>query len=88
MKPTEGEVASQLVHQHIVQTFEHGVTTDGEQYLVMELVEGIGLAYLVDVQNEVMQTHRLRIMVELGEAHRVPPQGKLDPPRHLSRATS
>jgi|HubBroStandDraft_5_1064220.scaffolds.fasta_scaffold12931_5 serine/threonine protein kinase len=68
VKPTEGQVASQLSHRHIVKTFEHGVTTDGEQFLVMELVEGIGLAYLVDVQNETMREHRLRVMVELGEA--------------------
>jgi|HubBroStandDraft_6_1064221.scaffolds.fasta_scaffold17676_3 serine/threonine protein kinase len=68
VKPTEGEVACQLAHPHIVHTLEHGRTTRGEQFLVMELIEGIGLAYLVDVQNDVMQTHRLRIMVELGEA--------------------
>ncbi len=68
VKPTEGQVASQLSHRYIVKTFEHGITTDGEQFLVMELVEGIGLAYLVDVQNELMRENRLRIMVELGEA--------------------
>ena len=34
----------------------------------MELVEGIGLAYLVDVQNETMRENRLRVMIELGEA--------------------
>lgn len=68
VKPTEGEVACQLNHPNIVHTIEHGRTTRGEQYLVMELIEGIGLAYLVDSQNEVMQAHRLRIMLELGEA--------------------
>ncbi len=68
VKPTEGEVASQLDHPYIVRTLEHGRTTHGEQYLVMELIDGISLAYLVDSQNEVMQAHRLRIMVELGEA--------------------
>jgi eukaryotic-like serine/threonine-protein kinase len=68
VKPTEGEVASQLEHPYIVHTLEHGRTTRGEQYLVMELIDGISLAYLVDSQNEAMQTHRLRIIVELGEA--------------------
>jgi eukaryotic-like serine/threonine-protein kinase len=68
VKPTEGQVASQLSHKYIVRTLEHGVTTHDEQYLVMELVEGIGLAYLVDVQNEPMLKHRLRITIELGEA--------------------
>jgi len=68
VKPTEGEIACQLVHPFIVHTIEHGRSTHGEQYLVMELIDGIGLAYLVDTQNEVMQAHRLQIMVELGEA--------------------
>lgn len=67
-KPTEGEVAVQLKHPHIVATFEHGITTDLEQFLVMEFVEGVGLSFLVDVQNDDMQTNRLRYMVELGRA--------------------
>ena len=68
VKPTEGEIACQLLHPYIVHTLEHGRTTRNEQYLVMELIDGIGLAYLVDVQNDVMQAHRLRLMIELGEA--------------------
>ncbi len=67
-KPTEGDVALKLKHPHIVQTFEVGITTNNEQYLVMEFVEGVSLSYLVDVQNEVMQRHRLKFMIELGEA--------------------
>ena len=67
-KPTEGEVALKLKHPHIVQTFEVGITTNKEQYLVMEFVEGVSLSYLVDVQNDVMQRNRLRFMIELGEA--------------------
>jgi serine/threonine protein kinase len=68
VKPTEGEIACQLVHPNIVHTIEHGRTTRNEQYLVMELVDGIGLAYLVDMQNDVMQAHRLKLIIELGEA--------------------
>ncbi len=68
VKPTEGQVATELSHKHIVKAYEHGMTTHHEQFIVMELIEGIGLAYLVDVQNEAMQEHRLRIMIELGEA--------------------
>jgi len=35
-KPTEGEVCMMLRHENIVQTFETGVTTKGEPYLIME----------------------------------------------------
>ena len=51
VKPTEGAVASQLMHKNIVRTLDHGITTRNEQFLVMELVEGIGLAYLVDMND-------------------------------------
>ncbi len=66
-KPTEGEVALQLKHPHIVQTYEVGITTKNEQYLVMEFVEGVSLSYLIDMQNEIMLRNRLRFMIELGE---------------------
>ena len=67
-KPTEGEIAITLKHPHIVQTFEYGITKNNEQFLVMEFVEGMSLSYLIDVQNDVMKKHRLRFMIELGEA--------------------
>jgi serine/threonine protein kinase len=67
-KPTEGEIAIQLKHPHIVETYEYGITKDDEQYLVMEFVEGVGLSYLIDMQNEVMRENRVRFMIELGEA--------------------
>lgn len=67
-KPSEGEIAIQLKHPHIVTTFEYGITTNDEQYLVMEFIDGVGLSYLIDLQNDVMKQNRLRFMVELGEA--------------------
>src|SRR5579872_7518894 len=66
-KPSEGEVAVTLKHPHIVDTFEWGMTYEGEQFLVMEFIDGLGLSYLVDVQNDVMKKHRLSFMVQLGE---------------------
>lgn len=67
-KPTEGEIAVELDHKYIVRTYDHGISTDGEQFLVMDFVEGIGLSFLVDTQNEVMQKGRIRFMMQLGEA--------------------
>ena len=67
-KPSEGEIAIKLKHPHIVETYEYGITTKDEQFLVMEFVEGMSLSYLIDVQNDVMKKKRLRIIVELGEA--------------------
>lgn len=67
-KPTEGETAVRLRHPHIVLTHEHGLTMQGEQFLVMEFVDGVGLSYLVDAQNQVMRQNRLRFMIQLGSA--------------------
>lgn len=67
-KPTEGEIALQLKHPHIVRTLEAGITTANEQFLVMEFIDGLGLSYLIDTQNDVMREHRLRLMIELGES--------------------
>lgn len=67
-KPSEGHIAMSLKHPNIVSTYEFGYSLEGEQFLVMEFVEGVGLSYLVDVQNETMQKHRLSYMIQLGEA--------------------
>lgn len=67
-KPCEGEIAVKLNHINIVKTLEHGQTTEGEQFLVMEFIEGVGLSYLIDSQNETMQKLRLNLMIQLGEA--------------------
>src|SRR5438105_201155 len=35
-RPSEGVICAGLRHKNIVQTFEHGTTTEGEPFLVME----------------------------------------------------
>lgn len=67
-KPSEGEIASTLRHQNIVRTLEHGITSDDEQFLVMEYIDGKGLGYYVDTQNKRMQRYRLEYMIQLGDA--------------------
>jgi serine/threonine protein kinase len=67
-KPSEGAIALGLRHPNIVKTLEAGITTDDEQFLVMEFIEGVGLSYLIDVQNDRMQQHRLSYIVQLGDA--------------------
>ncbi len=46
-KPREGEIALSLVHPHIVRTIEHGMSTDDEQFIVMEFLDGPGLNSLI-----------------------------------------
>jgi serine/threonine protein kinase len=67
-KPTEGEIAFTLRHPSIVRTTEFGITTEDEQYLVMEFVEGVGLSFLVDRQNARMKKNCLWYAIQLGDA--------------------
>lgn len=43
---TEGDVGLQVVHPNVVRTFEHGDTTTGAHYVVMEYVDGVSLQYV------------------------------------------
>jgi serine/threonine-protein kinase len=50
-RPLEGEVASQLVHPHVVRTFEYGTSTLGEHYLVMEYIDGVSFQYIRETRS-------------------------------------
>ena len=51
-RPTEGEMCTSLKHKNIVTTYEYGTTTDGEPFLVMELVDGKGLNFLIETRSD------------------------------------
>src|ERR1700730_16940135 len=40
-RPFEGDMAMHLVHPHIVRTFECGVSTRREHFIVMEYIDGV-----------------------------------------------
>jgi serine/threonine protein kinase len=67
-KPKEGEIAVTLVHPHIVRTMEHGVTTENEQFVVMEFLEGPGLNSLVVGRSEQLKGRRMKLMRQAAEA--------------------
>ncbi len=61
-KPTEGEISMLLKHENIVQTFEHGLTTDKEPYLIMELIDGVGLNYLIETKHKDLDGNRVNYL--------------------------
>jgi serine/threonine-protein kinase len=67
-KPTEGEIAMQMRHPRIIETYEHGVTTDGAQYLVMEFLEGPDFNSLIIARSGKLAVHRLRFIRQAAEA--------------------
>jgi len=67
-KPTEGEIAVQLSHPRIVETYEHGVTTDGSPYLVMEYLEGANLDKLLKSHDRHLSGRRTKFLKQAAEA--------------------
>ncbi len=67
-KPSEGEICLALRHDNIVRTYEHGVSTKGEPFLVMEWVDGLGLNYLVETKNVQMNGNRINYLNQLCDA--------------------
>ena len=67
-RPVEGEIALSLRHPNIVKTLEHGITTEDEEYLVMEYIEGVTLSFLVESQNDRMKKNCLWYCIQLGDA--------------------
>jgi serine/threonine-protein kinase len=67
-KPTEGEIAIHLKHPRIVETYEHGLTTDGMQYLVMEFLEGPDLNSALVARDPRLTTYRMRYLRQAAEA--------------------
>jgi serine/threonine protein kinase len=67
-KPTEGEIATSLKHPRIVETFSHGVTTNDEQFLVMEFLDGPGLNSLIIGRSKLLEGNRLALARQAAEA--------------------
>lgn len=69
-KPSEGEICMTLRHPGIVTTYEHGITTEGEPFLAMELVDGLGLNYLIDnrASNTQLKGNRIDYLIQLCDA--------------------
>jgi len=67
-KPTEGEIAAQINHPLVVKTYEHGLTTDGIGYVLMEFVDGPGLQMLVHNRGERIIGNRLTLVREMAES--------------------
>jgi len=58
-KPSEGEIAKSLIHPNIVKTIEYGATTKGQQYIVMEFLDGPGLNSLIVSHNPALEGKRV-----------------------------
>jgi serine/threonine protein kinase len=67
-RPTEGAICAGLRHKNVVQTFEYGLTTKKEMFLVMELIEGVGLNFLIETTNRQLTGNRVNFLTQLADA--------------------
>src|ERR1700724_2854501 len=67
-RPSEGAICMELRHPNIVHTFEYGLSTTGEQYIVFELIEGVGLNFLIETKSPQLANHRIDYLLQTAEA--------------------
>jgi len=66
-KPAEGEILMVLKHKNVVQTFEHGFTTEREPYIVMELIDGVGLNFLIETRGKQLEGNRVNLLAQFAD---------------------
>lgn len=67
-KPSEGQIAASFNHPRIVSTLGYGFTIKGEQFVVMEFLDGPGLNSLIVGRSELLNGNRLELMREAADA--------------------
>lgn len=68
-KPSEGEIALQMMHPMIAETFEIGISSRNEPFLVMEYVDGPTLQKIItDRAEELISDSRLGIIRNMAES--------------------
>ena len=65
-RPSEGAIASQIVHPNVVRTLEHGVASTGASYLVMEYVDGVSLKFVREATRTGVRA-KVKLLAEAAE---------------------
>lgn len=67
-KPNEGEIALKISHPHVVDTYEYGVTTTGQEYIMMEYINGPGLDVAIRRRDVSLFPDRMKLIREMAES--------------------
>lgn len=67
-KPSEGEICMSIHHPYVVTTHSHGVSVKGQQFIVMEFLEGPGLNSLIIARSKLLDGNRLTLLRQGAEA--------------------
>ncbi len=67
-KPHEGEIGMRIEHPQIVKTFEYGLTTTNQEYILMEYVNGPGLDMSIRKRDVSIFPDRLKLIRQMAES--------------------
>ena len=84
-KPSEGAIAIKFDHPNIVKTHEHGLTTSGAQYIVMEYLQGAGLELCPRHERWVPRRSKSRLDSANCGISESRPRGRVHSPRCLPK---
>jgi len=66
-RPLEGAICSALRHKNIVQTHEYGLTKLGEEFISMELIDGMGLNFLIETRSPHLVGKRVELLRQIAD---------------------
>jgi serine/threonine-protein kinase len=66
-KPTEGEIGLSIDHPRIITTLDHGLTTEGHYYVLMEFIPGPGLNVLIKAKEPKLIGKRGTLIRQMAE---------------------
>lgn len=67
-KPPEGDICMALKHPNIVKTYEWGMSYQNEPFLVMELIDGVGLNFLIETHSAKLRGNEVEILTQIADA--------------------
>jgi len=67
-KPGEGEISMSLSHANVIKTYEYGITTNDEPYILMEWLDGQGLNYYIESRHKQLDGRRIEYVGQLCDA--------------------
>jgi serine/threonine protein kinase len=65
--PSEGELAVKLQHDNVVRTYDHGISTNRDQFIVMEFIEGVGFNLLIETKSPQLAGKRIGYLLQAAE---------------------
>jgi serine/threonine protein kinase len=66
-RPDEGEIGMKIIHPNVVRTYEHGVSTKGEHFVVMEFIDGQSLQFVREARSARTLEDKLELLAQAAD---------------------